>query len=700
MYTFELVNPEKMKKIIAVFILLYCNNINAQLFDWAKTISGSGDELATSIAIDDSSNTYVVGYFQSQISFNRSIGSITLTSKGSYDFFISKFDCSGNAIWAVQVGGVGNERSDVPWGGVVFNNITKKIVFCTSIGSSATAYAMNGINQSISTSGGSRDAVIGSYDLNGNISWINSYGGSGDDRPEAMCIDPLGNIIIRGEFENTVAFGSTNLSSSGVHDLFLLKLTSGGTFIWVRKEGGASDEACNNRIMTDNSGNIYVNGNTSGTLTIGSRTITHYGAWGVYFVKYDSSGNTKWFMNSGNTGSMAGPSIVVDNNKNAYITSMFSNSVTYYDNSNSSINVSNNGSNYDIAIFKIDSNGNFVWSKKGASTGSEITYNIAIDYKSNIYISGTFSGSFGFGSLTKVTNGGIDGYILMIDSSGKEKTLRTFGGTGNDEDFYSYIDNTGFLYTCGYYNNSVTFGNSTLNAVGQGDAFFAKSKIDSFFSFLPDSVALCNISSYTIIPLIYAYSYLWNNNDTTFSITINSTGWYKLKILHYCDYLVDSIYVEFTSMNQPVITLSGNTLNSNYTSGNQWYSNGVIIPGATAQSYSPPISGSYSVKVTSNGCSSLMSTDFDFSLIGINSFPFKSIEIYPNPFKDEITINGLPDNHLKEIILYDIMGREVFKSSPNPKSNLILNTSLLSEGTYLLKIVGIDGMVTTFKLIK
>lgn len=49
------------------------------------------------------------------------------------------------------------------------------------------------------------------------------------------------------------------------------------------------------------------------------------------------------------------------------------------------------------------------------------------------------------------------------------------------------------------------------------------------------------------------------------------------------------------------------TLNSNATSGNQWFKDGVAIPGATATTYTVTGGGSYTVQTTSGGCTSPMS---------------------------------------------------------------------------------------------
>ncbi|NQX43097.1 gliding motility-associated C-terminal domain-containing protein, partial [Pedobacter steynii] len=62
--------------------------------------------------------------------------------------------------------------------------------------------------------------------------------------------------------------------------------------------------------------------------------------------------------------------------------------------------------------------------------------------------------------------------------------------------------------------------------------------------------------------------------------------------------------VEVTEGNLTFCTGDQVVLKSNKTAGNQWYKNGIIIDGATSQSYTANTSGTYTVVVTENGCPS------------------------------------------------------------------------------------------------
>ena len=77
---------------------------------------------------------------------------------------------------------------------------------------------------------------------------------------------------------------------------------------------------------------------------------------------------------------------------------------------------------------------------------------------------------------------------------------------------------------------------------------------------------------------------------------------------------------------------------------------------------------------------------------------------YPNPFKDELTINFESEKTNKktvEIFLTDIQGKLIWSTTHNPESlnELKINTSQIARGAYLLKI-NYDKESTVQKLIK
>jgi hypothetical protein len=111
---------------------------------------------------------------------------------------------------------------------------------------------------------------------------------------------------------------------------------------------------------------------------------------------------------------------------------------------------------------------------------------------------------------------------------------------------------------------------------------------------------------------------LWSTGATTSSITVTQAGTYTVTTtVNGCTSTAGSGTANpKTTPAKPTITAQsgtsacpGNTvvLTSSASSGNQWYRNRAAISGATNQSFTASESGSYTVIVTANGCSSTAS---------------------------------------------------------------------------------------------
>ena len=128
----------------------------------------------------------------------------------------------------------------------------------------------------------------------------------------------------------------------------------------------------------------------------------------------------------------------------------------------------------------------------------------------------------------------------------------------------------------------------------------------------------------------------------------------------------------------------------------QWYLNGVPIPGATGENYSPLQSGLYTVMdINSSGCSST-SQAYNYLISGINVLNSGGLtfEAYPNPSAGIVTIDFGSD--LKEeikICVTDMLGQTVYYKILYPgTSRMDLDlTELQLNGIYSMIISGHSG---------
>jgi hypothetical protein len=134
---------------------------------------------------------------------------------------------------------------------------------------------------------------------------------------------------------------------------------------------------------------------------------------------------------------------------------------------------------------------------------------------------------------------------------------------------------------------------------------------------------------------------------------------------------------------KPIVTRDGNgNLLSSYTSGNQWFREGVPIQGAVGQTYKPVDAALYSVVSKQNGCLSPVSDSYYYlttALINFNNGQF--IHLYPNPVTDVLKIS-MHFNSIQQltILMFDQTGKKL--GVWNRRSSLEIDMSKYTSGFF------------------
>jgi hypothetical protein len=254
-------------------------------FLWAKSMGGTSNDWASSIAVDAVENVYTTGNFVGTADFDPGPGTYNLTSAGSADIFISKLDSNGNFLWAKSLGGNiddGGNSIAVDAGGNVY----------TTGGFQGTADFDPGPGTYNLTSAGDDDIFISKLDISGNFLWARRLGGNSYDHGNSIALDAGGNVYITGYFEGTVDFdpgpGTYNLTSAGNYDIFISKLDISGNFLWAKRLGGNSYDI-GRSIAVDAPGNVYTTGVFQGTIDFdpgpGTYNLTSAGDNDIFVIK-------------------------------------------------------------------------------------------------------------------------------------------------------------------------------------------------------------------------------------------------------------------------------------------------------------------------------------------------------------------------------------------------------------------------------
>jgi len=238
---------------------------------WVNQAGGTAIDRGQGIATDVSGNTIVTGRFGDIASF----GDTMLTSLGNIDIFVAKYGINGNLLWVQQAGGDGWDR-----GLSVETDNLGNIVVTGEFESIATFGDTSVISK------GYRDIFVANYDSDGNLIWVERAGGTDWDCGFGVEIFSSGNIVVTGVFEDTAFFGDTSLTSAGWFDIFVAEYDAGGNLLWVNQAGGGGDDL-GESIAIDSAGNIVVSGEFVDTVIFGGTTLVSEGGQDMFVAKIE-----------------------------------------------------------------------------------------------------------------------------------------------------------------------------------------------------------------------------------------------------------------------------------------------------------------------------------------------------------------------------------------------------------------------------
>jgi hypothetical protein len=461
------------------------NTVNSQDLIWANGLSGTTNESSSSIFVDAAGNSYLSGVYTSTTDFDPGPGvfNLTTSSVGSSDAFVSKYDANGNLIWAKSMGG-----TDVDAASSVAIDASGNVYVSGQFW--GTADLDPGSSTFNLTSNGSYDAFILKLNAAGNFVWAKQIGGTGGDYADKIILDASGNVLVTGIFQGNVDFdpGTSTfpLATLGSNEIYLLKLTNSGDFVWAKQTEGELDIYVRG-IAIDPSGNIILSGNFQGSVDMdggsGNLELTAQGADDIFVAKFNSTGDVLWAKSFGGSDFDYGQSVATDASGNIFATGSFKQIVDFSTGTSSSVLTSYNASE-DVCIFKLNSSGALEWVKQFGGDGVDRPYEITVN-NSNIYTTGFFSETADFdpsaGSLSLISNGSLDAFVLKLDLSGN---LDWAVQNGGDQAEIGYsIDVQGeSIYSTGTFNNVVDFdpsaSSSNLTSLGLSDVYIQKLSVD------------------------------------------------------------------------------------------------------------------------------------------------------------------------------------------------------------------------------
>ncbi len=215
------------------------------VFQWA-TKSSDQRSYAESVSASQNGNVFVTGEFTGTVKF----GEHQITSTpGSSNFYVVKFDSSGNALWAKN--GLGYINYGVSVTSDNYGN-------CFVAGRYLLNLELDTLTFNREGYGNYLNGFVAKYDEFGNLKWAwdaESVFGTGIN---SLDTDLEGNCYLTGFFSGKIGFESKEIFGEK-YDIFIAKFNPEGKYIWAKPIGGEGHETKSYFSVEDN-GNIFLGG--------------------------------------------------------------------------------------------------------------------------------------------------------------------------------------------------------------------------------------------------------------------------------------------------------------------------------------------------------------------------------------------------------------------------------------------------------
>lgn len=606
---------------------------------WANSALGG---VALSICLDHNDGVYLAGGFSGHhISFGKfNLPNINLAAD---DIFITKYNTSGNIIWAKSAGGTDNDDAIA-----VACDEENNLFVAGDFSSSVMRFGCTEFIDFQNPSYYDAALFLAKYDSSGQVIWIK--GTKGDqmgylNRVYGINIDDAGGIYLAGSAYGNVIFDNDTVLNHGAMVAFIAKYDQLGNVVWARGFGGSGDNQSAG-MTTDKDKSVYVTGwINSKNMIFGKDTLKKTGIQDVFLVKFDSLANPVWGQLIGRKEYASANAITNDMKGNIYITGIF-------------------GS-------KAISFGNITLIKKAGQNIFVAKLNPDDCFRNQPVLKTSTDSVFCIG----------DSLILHAQNIPSGDSVFWYK---NDSIIFSSIDTILTVKAGGFYHAVIT---SSGGCQTETNDINIELLMPPILNAMPDTI-VCGGSSVTIVAkgLEADNPVIWHSDSsiispaTDSSITVATAGNYYA--IDKCGDSSNIIHLRFDYPIKPKITPSSDTLNSTLAFAYQWYLNNAKITGANTSTWIATQTGYYQVMTTDTlGCANI-SDSLQIVLTGIQN-PDDEPRLYA---ANQVLYVQIPNADFMngKLTIFDELGKSILQQTIQSE-NFNLNLKLLTTGIYFVK---------------
>jgi uncharacterized protein (TIGR02145 family) len=249
---------------------------------------------------------------------------------------------------------------------------------------------------------------------------------------------------------------------------------------WGTYYGGPEEES-KGHCAVDNSGNVFLAGETRSFINIatsGAYQGSYSGDFDGFLAKFNAAGQRKWATYFGGNLYDEVGSCIVSGNGNIYVSGL-----TASDTGIASAGAHQTvygGGLYDCYMEKFTQSGTRAWGTYYGGAGDDYPGFLTVDKQENIFLAGGTDSDNGIatsGTYQSTRQGMSDGFLAKFNSSGVRQWGTYFGGEYNDVVYNTTIDSSGKIFIVGFttsHTGIASPGAHQQSLGGWNDAFIAK----------------------------------------------------------------------------------------------------------------------------------------------------------------------------------------------------------------------------------
>jgi hypothetical protein len=252
------------------------------------------------------------------------------------------------------------------------------------------------------------------------------------------------------------------------------------TWMSVRSSQRFGDESRQilHGLTTDGQGNIIIVGDFRGNIDFGGSRLTSAGDRDIFVAKFDRKGTPLWSKRYGDAAEQVGVGVDTDATGATFIISVFSGTLSF----GGDLLVSKG--RYNVALAKLDSTGNHLWSYAFGDSQYHVPECIAVTPSGEVIVAGRFQGSidFGCGNLES-TSRQTDIFLAVFSSDGQYCWAKRIGGPFEQQTRSLAIGPDGTIALTGVFKGVLHVDHETLS----------EQRVEDYCGFLAEFDRLGNV---------------------------------------------------------------------------------------------------------------------------------------------------------------------------------------------------------------